>query len=199
MKFLPKCLAIQLNSLGDEHPVARTCYKITNVYDNKVPTVILQMCTTAIGDYDKAMELHEKCLAIQLNSLGDKHPDVAATYNNMAKAYYNQGDYDKAMELYEKCLAIRLNSLGDKHPSVATTYNNMADVYYIKGDYDKAMELYEKCLAIRLNSLGDKHPNVGISDVADTYDSMAIDYKYYKGDYDKAIELYEKCLAIRIK
>ena len=70
--------------------------------------------------------MYEKALSIRLKKLGDDHPDVAVTYNNMAKYTLDQGKNDEALAMYEKALSIRLKKLGDDHPDVATTYNNMA-------------------------------------------------------------------------
>ena len=46
------------------------------------------------GDYDKALEYYNKSLAIRLNALGEKHPDVADSYNNIGMVYHAKGDYD---------------------------------------------------------------------------------------------------------
>ena len=67
-----------------------------------------------------------KTLSISFEEIGDDHPRVADTYNNMAVVYYNQGKYDEALAMYEKALSIKLKKLGDDHPDVADTYNNMA-------------------------------------------------------------------------
>ncbi|KAJ1463766.1 expressed protein, partial [Baffinella frigidus] len=63
----------------------------------------------------------EKGLAIKIKALGEDHPDVAATYNNIASVYDKQGKHEMALELYEKGLAIKIKALGEDHPSVATT------------------------------------------------------------------------------
>jgi hypothetical protein len=35
------------------------------------------------GGHDRAIRYHEVALAIRVEALGEKHPDVAATYNNL--------------------------------------------------------------------------------------------------------------------
>ncbi len=52
------------------------------------------------------MEFYEKCLAIQLKTLGSEHPSVATTYNNIGSVMDNQGEYEKALEYYEKSLEL---------------------------------------------------------------------------------------------
>ena len=46
------------------------------------------------GKYDEALAMYEKALSIRLKKLGDDHPDVADTYNNMAVVYKKQGKYN---------------------------------------------------------------------------------------------------------
>ena len=56
----------------------------------------------AQGDCPKALEWHQKALAIREKALGKNHPLTAATYNNIAVAYYDQGDYLKALDIHER-------------------------------------------------------------------------------------------------
>ena len=55
----------------------------------------------------EALAMYEKSSVDRsLKKLGDDHPDVATTYNNMA-VYMNQGKYEEALAMYEKALSIR--------------------------------------------------------------------------------------------
>ena len=110
------------------------------------------------GEYDKAIDYHEKSLAIQLKTLGAEHPSVGTSYNNIGGAYSEKGEYDKALEYYEKDLAIQLKALGAGHSAVATSYGNIAKAYYDKGDKEKAMAYLLKAKAIYLKKLGAQHP-----------------------------------------
>ena len=56
---------------------------------------------------------------------GEKHPDMAASYDNIGAVYEAKGDNDKALEYYNKSLAIRLNTLGENHADVATSYKSI--------------------------------------------------------------------------
>ena len=68
------------------------------------------------GEYDKALEHHQKALAIRLKQLGPEHPDVAISYNNMAYVYKAQKDLPKAKEYWAKAYAIFSEKLGPNHP-----------------------------------------------------------------------------------
>ena len=56
------------------------------------------------GDLDKAVEFHEKALAINLE-LGRKQ-GMAIQYNNLGNVYRTRGDLDKAIKFYEKSLVL---------------------------------------------------------------------------------------------
>merc|ERR1719331_2100228 len=81
------------------------------------------------GEHTKALEYYHKAHDIKMETLGEKHPSVAATFHNMANIYRRQNEYTKALEYYDKALQIRLASLGDIHPSVGDTYYNMGMLF----------------------------------------------------------------------
>ena len=161
----------------------RNSYKIDSQYGN-----ILHV----LGDYDKAIEYHEKALKIRLNKLGEDHLSVATSYNNLGLSWNKKGNHDKAIEYHEKALKIRLNKLDEDHPDIATSYNNLGSVWNDKGNYDKAIKYYDKALKIKLNKLGEDHPSVAIS-----YNNLGYTWNK-KGNHDKAIEYHEKALKIKL-
>ena len=57
----------------------------------------------------QALEFYQKALKIWLQVLGENHPDVATSYNNIGFVYNNLGEYDKALEFHQKALKIRLS------------------------------------------------------------------------------------------
>merc|ERR1711965_104439 len=137
-----------------------------------------------MGKYDEALKYHNKSLVINLKKLGNDHPGVATTYNNMAGVYDSQGKYDEALKYHNKSLVIKLKKLGNDHPDVAETYNNMANVYYSQGKYDESLEYYNKALEIKLKKLGNDHPD------------MALLYKNKLNNKAKAKTLFEDCVRI---
>jgi tetratricopeptide (TPR) repeat protein len=144
----------------------------------------------SLGRPREALESYQDALAIRRAALGERHPDVAQSYNNLATAYLDLGEPAKAVEYCEKALAIRRAALGERHPHVAQSYNNLADAYRHLGQPAKAVEYCEKALAIRRAALGERHPHV-----AGSYNSLANAYRDL-GEPAKAVPLYEKALAI---
>ena len=145
------------------------------------------------GLYDKALEHHQKALAIYLKKLGSEHPHVARSYNNIGSVHYKKREYDKALENYQKALEIDVKRLGPEHPGVATSYINIGSVHHVKGDYDKALENFQRALGMKLKQLGLEHP-----DVARSYWWIGVALKE-KNDISKAKEFIGKSHTIFLK
>jgi tetratricopeptide (TPR) repeat protein len=145
------------------------------------------------GDYAQAQRWFEQGLAVCQERLGEEHPDVASSLNNLAALYCSQGGYEQAEPLYKRALAIAEKVLGPEHPNLASSLNNLAGLYRNQGRYEQAEPLYQKALAIREKVLGPEHPNVAssLNNLAGLYRDL--------GDYEQAEPLYQKALAIREK
>ena len=141
--------------------------------------------------YDFSLSLSEILLEIRGRVLGQNHPDIATSYNNIGVIYSDKGDYDKALEYHLKAMEIRESVLGANHPDTAMSYNNIGNVYFYKGDYDKALEYYLKAVKIKESVLGVNHPYTATS-----YNNIGEIYSD-KGDYDKALEYYLEAVKIK--
>ena len=142
------------------------------------------------AEYKRALESYFKALNIKEKILGSRHPDTAATYNNIAGVYDSQGDYPKALEWYLKALEISEEVLGKVNQNTVTAYHNIAGVYDSMGDYARALEWYENSLKIRELVLGKEHPSTG-----PTYSGVALVYAH-QGNYPMALEWYLKAIDI---
>ena len=142
------------------------------------------------GEYAKAILIHEQALAIREKTLGEKHPDTAASLNNLGSIFYDMQEYAKARQLHERALAIRLKSSGLQHLDTASSLCNLALVYSAMGDDAKALPLCERALVIREKALGPQH-----LDIANSLNNLALIYSSMRDDA-KALELYERALTI---
>ena len=137
-----------------------------------------------------SLTCYNKALDIQLSFLGEQHPDVAETYNNIGYYYFEQKDYTQAMEYYEKALKIWETTLGKEHAKVATSYNNIAMIYYQKGKYTDALVYQARSLTIDVDVFGFNHPQV-----ATDYNNIGM-ILYQLGNYDESLKCLQKALDI---
>jgi tetratricopeptide (TPR) repeat protein len=142
------------------------------------------------GAYKQALPWWEQCVSISKERLGDEHPDVAISLNNLAELYRAQGRYAEAKPLYQQALEMTKRLLGDEHPNVATNLNNLAELYRAQGRYAETESLYRQALEMRKRLLGDEHP-----DVASSLNNLALLYRA-QGRYAEAESLYRQALEI---
>jgi adenylate cyclase len=139
------------------------------------------------GNYPRALEYYEKCLAIN-EKTGDKRA-IAGALGNIGNIYKEQADYPRALKYYEKCLSIQ-KEIGNK-PDIARTLLNIGDIYYSQGNYPRALEYKEKSLAI-MEEIGDKSGIArALGGIGNIYGKL--------DEYSRALEYFKKCLAINEK
>ncbi|MEM8717231.1 MAG: toll/interleukin-1 receptor domain-containing protein, partial [Cyanobacteria bacterium P01_G01_bin.4] len=94
----------------------------------------------------EAEPLFQDALAMRKRLLGDEHPAVARSLNNLAGLYKDQGRYSEAEPLLQEALVMRKRLLGTEHPAVATSLNNLAALYDDQGRYSDAEPLLLQAL-----------------------------------------------------
>jgi len=99
-----------------------------------------------LGQHDRAIELLNKALAIDLKTLGPDHHVLAIRWSNLGLAWTNKREYDKAIEYHEKSLASNLKAHGSDHPLVAINLNNLGGAWKEKRDFQRAREYFSKAL-----------------------------------------------------
>jgi tetratricopeptide (TPR) repeat protein len=60
--------------------------------------------------------------------LGEDHPDVASSLNNLASLYDSQGRYSEAEPLYLQALELAERVLGVNHPNTVIFRKNLASL-----------------------------------------------------------------------
>ena len=113
-----------------------------------------------LAEYDRALSNFNSALNSAIAKHGERHPDVATSYNNIGSIYDSMGDYSKALEYYTKSLEIYLEIFGEYHIDVVSSYNRIILVYCSQGDYSKAMECLVKVRDILSELLPSDHPDL---------------------------------------
>ncbi|MDB9529788.1 tetratricopeptide repeat protein [Oscillatoria sp. CS-180] len=143
------------------------------------------------GQYGEAEPLLKRALVLSKELLGESHPDVAMSLNNLAGLYESQGRYSEAEPLYKEALELRKQLLGEEHLDIATSLNDLALLYTFQRRYSEAEPLYREALRQWKRLLGEKHHYT-----ATTLNNLAMLYASQKR-YDEAEPLYQKALELR--
>ena len=147
----------------------------------------LGVASHSLGDFQKAIEYHEKDLALAVE-IGDRFRKKRA-YANLGIAYHSLGDFRKAIECHEKDLSIAIE-IGDRLGE-GRAYANLGIAYHGLDDFRKAIEYHKRGLNLAME-IGDRdgekraYANLGIA-----YQSL--------GDFRKVIECHEQDLKIAME
>ena len=147
----------------------------------------------AAGQHSEALIEQRRASQLQIDVLGDRHPDTLTSLNNLANFYESEGEPRWALPLYEQCYATRVEVLGDRHPDTLTSLNNLADIFRAVGEPRRALPLYEQCYTSMVEVLGDRHPHTltSLNNLAASYEAV--------GEPRRALPLYEQCYASMVE
>lgn len=142
------------------------------------------------GEPGQARARAERALAIRRQLLGEDHPLVAESLNNLGQLHAALGDYAGAESYLKQALLIDERVFGPSHPNVATGLNNLAEVYRAAGDDARAFPLMQRALSIDEKALGPEDPHVA----GDLNNLAAVHWAL--GRPAQARKLLERALAI---
>jgi serine/threonine protein kinase/tetratricopeptide (TPR) repeat protein len=91
-----------------------------------------------LGEYKPSIEMLEESLSLRRQSLGDGHPDVAASKNALAASLIRTADYERARSLLEEALEVNRREHGESSAAVASTMFNFAELLQATGELDGA-------------------------------------------------------------
>jgi len=142
---------------------------------------------------DSLINVLEKTLQVQIDSLGAEHPDIAVYYDSLGETYMKARNYVKAGSLFNQALQIKLKKNDVDSLDIADSYHDLGICYGQQSDYAKATVFFHKTLDIRRKILGEEH-----LEVARSCNSLGVLYRY-TGDYEEAISFHHQALGIRRK
>jgi CHAT domain-containing protein/Tfp pilus assembly protein PilF len=144
----------------------------------------------ARGLYSEGISILQRQIEVRRRILGEEHPDVARSLNDLAVLLMDKGDYAGAEPLYRESLAMQRKVLGEEHPDVATSLGNVADLLQAKGDCAAAEPLLREALAMQRKLLGEEH-----WDVAASLNNLG-GLLWERGDYAGAEPFLREALAL---
>ncbi|MCG3199546.1 MAG: hypothetical protein GHCLOJNM_04069 [bacterium] len=101
-----------------------------------------------------------RALGIRRETLGDHHPETAASWNSLGKVFYRKGDYAQAEYLHRRAVEVFSETLGADYPETAGALGNLALVLSAEGLYADAGPLFQRSLAILESKLPANHPDL---------------------------------------
>ena len=142
-----RVLALDESVHGPSHP------------DNAISLNAIGSLLFGQGQLDEAQAAHERAWAIQGQTLGREHPDVANTLASLAKI---------AAARRQTARALEQAALGPAHLYIADTLDLLAELLVPAADLDagaraELLALRRRALTIREPQLGREHPAVGWS------------------------------------
>ncbi|MGD9948385.1 MAG: tetratricopeptide repeat protein [Desulfobulbus sp.] len=142
------------------------------------------------GQYQKAGPLYKESMTVLAQKLGQDHPEMAHSWQQIGEFQETMGAYDKAVSLYKKALAILEKKRGPEHPALAEILRKLAALCVELELESEAVTLYEKLVRIQEKALRPTHPQLVIS-----LNNLAEAYRL-QGRYAEAEACYLKSLRI---
>ena len=144
-----------------------------------------------LGQYEKALPLYIRSLAIRETIFGPVDPDTARGLDNLATVYFELGRFEESLPLQMRSQAIKENFFGPHHAETTAGLNNLARIYQGLGRYEEALPIRVRSLAITDSVLGSEHQDtaINLNNLASTYKAL--------GHYDQALALGIRSLEIR--
>ncbi|MEM6993263.1 MAG: serine/threonine-protein kinase [Myxococcota bacterium] len=112
-----------------------------------------------LGEVEEAKAEFAGALETMTQALGEEHPRVASTLNNLGTAHAMSGDYDGARDFFERALAIR-EVVAPRSIALAMSYGSLGTLAHATERYDDAHDLLTRALALFEEVGGPTHPGV---------------------------------------
>jgi len=120
----------------------------------------LANCHFYLGDYAESDALNRRAVEMDRQLLGDRHPNVAEDYINLAAVQLEWGHYAEAEKYDRQALDIIQAWFGRDHPETSSILTILARVLTAQGKLDEAAGLLRESLAIQERAYGGSHPRV---------------------------------------
>lgn len=135
--------------------------------------------------YQRALRIREKAY------LGNPHPDLGMTYNNIGIIYAKNGQYRQALSFFLKGLEVNKAVLGEEDLKIGFAYANLGRLYDLSGEYEKALGYLKEAEALIQAKTGPDSPKL-----AHVYNNMGIVYRKI-GQVERAFPYLEKALELK--
>lgn len=99
------------------------------------------------GDFANAEKYHKAALEHRKKDLGENHPFVGSTYNNLGLVYQQMDDHEKSLPIFMKSLEIKRKTSAPK-VSLIASMSNAANANNALGRFQEAHALLDEAMEI---------------------------------------------------
>ncbi len=164
--------------LRDDHPlIAATTANIGLTHMSNGEPLL------GIGYYLEATDIYRR-------NFGNRHPEVARCYTNLASFYEQLGDIDTAWSFAQKAAQIRRLVLPKGHSTNRYTFATLGQLAMKRGLYQDAIDWYRKVLAIEQSRLDTRTTAyLGIATASDSLQRTQEARQFYRKAVDASRSL----------
>ena len=101
-----------------------------------------------MGEYQQAEAMARQALALQQNQLGNVHPDVFESLNNLAQVLEREGKLGEAEDTDRQALAMARKAWGDENEHIPDSLNNLGEALHARGKLGEAETVHRQGLAM---------------------------------------------------
>jgi serine/threonine protein kinase len=117
----------------------------------------------ALGQYEKAEQMHRRALATLISLRGREHLDVARSLHNLGATLRAELQQAGAEVAYRDALQIRKKLLGNEHLDIAESLSGLGMTRQSRGYPSEAETLLREGLAMKRKLLPLEHPSIAAS------------------------------------
>ncbi|MGH1342128.1 MAG: tetratricopeptide repeat protein [Nannocystales bacterium] len=143
-----------------------------------------------VGDYIRALELIERCIATRSRVQGPEHPMTWSSRNNRAAILRTLGRGDEANTEVRMLLEHQVQTYGTMNATVARSYNNLGSGLSELGRYKESVEALERAVEIWRATKGPRYADLGMAftNLGRTYAQL--------GQYELALESLHSAIDV---
>jgi serine/threonine protein kinase/tetratricopeptide (TPR) repeat protein len=120
----------------------------------------LANCQFYLGHYAESDFLNRRGLELDRQLFGDRHPNVAEDYLNIAAIQFEWGHYAEVEKYDRQALDIIQSWYGKDHPETSAVLTILGRALVAEGKIDEASSVLDQALGIQERAYGKTHPQV---------------------------------------
>ncbi len=146
-----------------------------------------------LGHYDISKSLNQRALEMDRQLYGDRHPNVAEDYINLAAIEYERANYKGAEQLDRQALDIMQSFYTKNHPETASAMTLTARALVAEGKLSEAADMLKDALGVEEQIYKGAHPRIAstlneLGKIAQKQGNMA----EAAADFRREAEIYRK-------